>query len=355
MSAASVLVLGNNDAHPARLVGELRRRGVDPLLVDPADLPNARVNLYLRDRSQGGGRITARDGRSFAVDEITAVLSWGGPFHVNVDGMSTQARMLSEDEWSSFVRNLCLLTPQARWVNPITNAVFGELKLYQLRLAQNLGLSIPETVVSNSPDEVRSFVTAHPGGVASKRLTNRIRPADGRQSPFRLLTARVDEAQLDRVDPKSITYAPCLLQEYVPKDVEIRAYVIDDVVLTAEILSQDDPETQVDWRNYPLKRTADGVDLDPARWKCRAGDLPVGIRHALVSLVRRLGFAYSAVDLIRRPDGKYIFLEANDMGAFGWIEELSGLPVAERLVDLLIRPASADSIEDLPVASLSAR
>jgi glutathione synthase/RimK-type ligase-like ATP-grasp enzyme len=44
---------------------------------------------------------------------------------------------------------------------------------------------------------------------------------------------------------------------------------------------------------------------------------------------------FGAIDLIRQPDGKYVFLEINGNGQFLWAEELSGVKVSEALADLL--------------------
>jgi glutathione synthase/RimK-type ligase-like ATP-grasp enzyme len=52
-------------------------------------------------------------------------------------------------------------------------------------------------------------------------------------------------------------------------------------------------------------------------------------------LVQGLGLEFGAIDLIRTPDGRYVFLEVNGNGQFLWAEELSGVKVSEALADLL--------------------
>ncbi len=337
MKPVVVLISDGSEEHCLRVGRELRRRGVEPFELDQQNLSATSVRLTLGGPSSCEGSLESAEGRSIRIKEITAVAYWPTWIQANVPGMSAEARLLVEDEWYAFLANLAFLTPQARWVNPWWVRTAGHPRLHQLRLAQSLGLAIPETLVTNSIDEVREFVGRFPSGAANKRLTNLLRPLPGHVVPStRILTTRIDPVKLAEADPNSVRYAPVYLQEYVPKDVEIRAYVAGDSVLSVEILSQEDPQTADDWRNYPVAQTADGPDLDIRRWKCRITELPAHLNRAIIELTRQLGLYFSGVDLIRRPDGKYVFLEANYGGAWAWIQDITGLPVLERYTDLLV-------------------
>lgn len=50
---------------------------------------------------------------------------------------------------------------------------------------------------------------------------------------------------------------------------------------------------------------------------------------------RKLGLAYSSMDLVRGLDGHLYFLETNPAGQWSFIEILTGYPITERIVDLL--------------------
>lgn len=39
--------------------------------------------------------------------------------------------------------------------------------------------------------------------------------------------------------------------------------------------------------------------------------------------------------MILTPDGRYVFLEINPNGQWAWIEETTGLPISEALIELL--------------------
>jgi hypothetical protein len=51
--------------------------------------------------------------------------------------------------------------------------------------------------------------------------------------------------------------------------------------------------------------------------------------------------AYSAIDLLYAPDGRYIFLELNAVGQFGWLEGRTGIPLyatLDQFGSLCIKP-----------------
>ncbi len=50
----------------------------------------------------------------------------------------------------------------------------------------------------------------------------------------------------------------------------------------------------------------------------------------------RFELQYAAIDLILDRDGRYVFLEINPSGQFGWIEDFTGLPIFASLADLLV-------------------
>ena len=60
----------------------------------------------------------------------------------------------------------------------------------------------------------------------------------------------------------------------------------------------------------------------------------------LLKLMRRLGLRYGAADVIRTPDGRYVFLEVNPAGEFAWIEAAAGLPISDAIADLLVSAAA---------------
>lgn len=122
-----------------------------------------------------------------------------------------------------------------------------------------------------------------------------------------------------------IKYAPSLFQEYVPKDVELRITIVGNEVFAAEIHSQQKEAARHDWRR-------DALALEH-----REHQLPDNVRLKCVNLAKAFNLEFGAIDMILTPDGRYVFLEINPNGQWAWIEEFTGLPISEALIELLCR------------------
>ena len=67
------------------------------------------------------------------------------------------ARIFTANEWHEAISGLWLLL-DVPWCNPPANDETAGRKLHQLRLAAELGLSIPRTLVTSDPERAREFV-----------------------------------------------------------------------------------------------------------------------------------------------------------------------------------------------------
>jgi len=250
--------------------------------------------------------------------------------------MGLAHELLALEEWSSFLTNLFYLTASTPWINPLDSGRRSGNKLFAGSIAASLGLTTPDSLVTSDPSQIAPFLSAHKDEVALKLLTHRSFTTRLEGVNWVVWTNRItsDDPRLRDLD--FVRISPVFLQEYVPKRSEVRAYVVGSRVFAAEIFSQEDPATAVDWRRHPTVPTPEGPRSDPDRWRCAPITLPEGLTRKLVALAARLGLRYSAMDLIRREDGEYVFLEANDGGAWGWIEERTKLPLTDAIADLLV-------------------
>jgi glutathione synthase/RimK-type ligase-like ATP-grasp enzyme len=317
--------IGIRDVHAVELVAELARRGA-PVYYFHTDafLRACRLSIMLGPSGRPHGLLEMPTG-DLALDEVKSVWFRGpGIALSDPPGQTGESADFVRRETEAALFGLLGVLDQAFWVNRPDAVHAAEDKLAQLVLAQALGLLIPRTLVSNDPERVRDFFESCGGEVIIKTFRRLAFHQNGQERL--ILTNRVQREHLAHIE--RVRHAPCLFQEYVPKDVELRVTVIGKRIFAAEIHSQQSPISRDDYRRYDFAHTP-----------YYPHTLPPAIEAACLRLLDRYGLAFAALDLIRRPDGAYVFIEINANAQFLWVQDLTGLPMREALADMLIRGA----------------
>lgn len=310
------LLLGRPaDPHVRALVEELPRHGLDPRVLDPRRFP-AQDTLSIRVRP---GAAPEFDTALADLDDVR--VGWfTSQESVRLSGQTAaRARRYAR---AAAVAGLLSLRQAGRfpWVNDPWRAGAAGDKVWQLLVAREHGLRVPDTLLTNDPAAFRRFVR----GVRRAAVKS---PSGSLGLPDRdrILTQAIGPRDL--ADADTVRLAPVLAQEYVPKRTEVRATVVGGAVFAVEIHSQATARTRVDWRRY-----------DPATPYAPV-ELPAAVRRACVGVTRACGLAYAGIDLIRTPDDDHVFLEANSEPAWLWAEDQTGHPITRAIAGLLARRA----------------
>ncbi len=237
--------------------------------------------------------------------------------------LSTQAAQFASDEWTATLNGLYqVLSAQGIfWVSDPAHIASASHKPFQLMLARELGWNIPRTVITSDPDRARRFWHEMRGHIIAKPIGRGwIRDTDDHDRFHFIMTNEVPSPR----DMEQVRVSPVIFQENIPKDYEVRVTVVGQAVWSAKIESQKSERARVDWRRYDLAHTPHS----PTR-------LPDDVERRCVALVQRCGLQYGAIDLIRTPDGEYVFLEINPVGQYLWIETLTGMPISASIARLL--------------------
>lgn len=227
-------------------------------------------------------------------------------------------------EWELAVLGLAARTKFDVWVNhPAASRWLESNKLEQLRLASEVGLLVPPTLLSNDPERIVDFsrswdsvAVKSQGGVRRERSDGRLETAfTQRCSVGELASAR-----------SALARAPVIVQPYLAKSHELRVTVVDETIVACRIDSQASPRTQTDWRRYDFDHvTHDLIELeDPTR-------------QSVLDLVTQAGLRFAAIDLLCTPADETYFLDLNPSGQFRWIEDLTGAPITAALCSALMR------------------
>ncbi|MER5620255.1 MvdC/MvdD family ATP grasp protein [Streptosporangium sp. NPDC002544] len=330
MSTPHVLVLtGDGDRHAERVGDLLVERGARVTVFDHRYYP-AKAHVELAYTGRGlARRLLHTETGTLDLSALTA-LWWRRPLPPAPHPELTDPAVAeyTAQESLSLVSDLWEHLP-CRKV-PAAESVFRPAgrKSSQLLLAAELGFTIPETLITTQAEQLWDFHARHDGKIVTKPF----------YAPWveNLRNGDTVSRFCEPVSPRDLAYAdalrfcPIIVQEQIPKRVELRVTVVGRQIFAVEIHSQASNRSRLDWRRYNL-------DVTPHR----VHRLPDEVAARCLSMMKRLGLLFGAFDLILTPEGEYVFLEINPLGQWLWIEDLTGLPISQAVCDLLLEGPGA--------------
>ena len=198
-------------------------------------------------------------------------------------------------------------------------------KLLLHEVARRVGLEVPATFAGTEAATARAFAGGRP--LDYKHITAWAPP--GWKGAAAVFTNRLRPGHLD--DDVGMRLCPVLLQEEIPKHVELRVIIVGRQTFSASVDPHALPGGEVDWRVGRQER-AD-------HWQRDA--LPPEVEARLFDLMDQLGLSYGAADIIRTPDGRHVFLEVNPAGGYLWVDHLYEHAITDAMLDLIRAPAAS--------------
>ncbi len=226
-----------------------------------------------------------------------------------------QAKIVG-DAISSYIPN------SGFWVNPPKNQRDSNNKVLQLKSAVAVGLSIPETLISNNSDDAAFFAAEQ-----RKIIYKPLQPAawnSAQGNSYLTFTTIVSTEQIIAMG-KSIEYAPCIFQQYIDKKFEVRAVFMGRTCISAVIHSVSN-EAPVDWRVNYLNGTELVIDKI---------EIPSSVKEKCFQLMDQLGIVFGSFDFCVDKNEKYFFLEVNPMGQFLWLDRNAHFPMLSLFCDFI--------------------
>jgi glutathione synthase/RimK-type ligase-like ATP-grasp enzyme len=178
-------------------------------------------------------------------------------------------------------------------------------KAVQLHLARQCGLKIPATMMSNSPAPVRDFF-GRGGRTICKGFTPHIWQKDGHRSVAITETFELTAEQLPA--DEVLTYAPAIYQELVPKEFDVRMFLMGNRVYSYALHNA---KKALDWRQ----------DCGFGNVKVESIVTPPAVEKGVLEFARRAGLCTGSLDFGVDAQGQWWFLEINEQGQFLWIDQ----------------------------------
>ncbi|MBI4719627.1 MAG: MvdD family ATP-grasp ribosomal peptide maturase [Planctomycetes bacterium] len=320
----SVLIITKSDDNECvtAVIRGIENRGGKAVRLD-TDLFPTDTRLVVRYEPGGDQLHLATPDDEVDLREISAVwyrrTRFGGAIPATLD---EQLRRASVGESRVTILGM-IASLDAFHLDPVTTIRHSSNKQLQLKVARDVGLETPRTLITNDPEAVRRFAARCPGGVVAKMLSS-FAVFDEQGDERVVFTNPVSEADL--ADLEGLRLCPMTFQERIAKRCELRVIVVGRQVFSAYIDSGMSSRAVHDWRR-------DGQGL-LEHW--RPYPLPAAVAERLLLLMDRFDLNYGAADLIVTPDERHVFLEVNPVGEFLWLERYPGLPVAQALADTLL-------------------
>ncbi|MEU0659495.1 ATP-grasp domain-containing protein [Streptomyces lavendulocolor] len=301
-----------DDIHALAVQNEARKRGYRDFHIIECDRLSGQQGLSWSSHGDSPTTLRASDGRLVRLEDAS-VIWWRRVRAAQKDAesrVSTSERNLVNNDCRGALTGILCTEFAGEWVSHPEATDRASDKLYQMAVAQRAGFRVPRTLVTQSRDEVVSFLR-HVGRMI-------VKPVVGTSGPL-IFTQYLD-------DPASISAAsyaacPAIYQEYVEGNEHIRLNVFGDRMYAALLRTE-----KLDWR----------ADLTiPISW----WEVPEETARKARSALRALGLRMGAIDLKLTPDGEPVWLEVNPQGQFLFLEPLLNIPLAEYFLDFLLSTA----------------
>lgn len=197
-------------------------------------------------------------------------------------------------------------------INPPEYAVGQQLKTLELFLARQLGLETPRTLISNDPQQVRTFMQEVEAPVYKPLIGyGHCKPLTQAELPY-----------LERIKA-----APVIFQERVP-GVAVRVTCVDGQIVSAVKI----PSESLDYR--------DNASYEAGQQIYEPIQLPPEIIKACQQYLAQTGLLLAGIDFMLTPEGRYVFLEANSSPMYIEIEMRTRSPITYEICTCLLKYAN---------------
>lgn len=329
MTKTALVISYQGDAHVELLMRKARDRGINAVLWDVSKYPaNGSVSLEI-DNNSTDSRIWV-DGEGYDTSDIQGVW-WRRPGGAQSGGPKSRMRQYISVESEFVVRSLRDFLVGSSWISDPEATRLACRKPVQLYHASQVGLKIPATCVTNSPDALLSFLESMKGrGVIMKPVGSAFMPLDpdgqNNTSNNKVVYTKIVDPAVLLENIGMVKNCPVIFQEAIPKDYDVRVTVVDHEVFAASIRLEgfDDP-ANLDWRNHAGTRVYSHHVL------------PDEIRAWCTSVVSRLGLRFGCIDLGFSEKDGYTFFEINPQGQWLPSELKLGYNISGAILDSLTR------------------
>ncbi|MBX9621719.1 MAG: hypothetical protein K2X28_06825 [Alphaproteobacteria bacterium] len=318
MKRDSILIIGQTpDLHIEKVLKILKEKGENVAFLQRY---NNHDQLSIHFNNSKDTKVSLKTDKAIAPKNIKSIWMRLKPSLLSEfpGGVGSTEERFMVYEWNSLMKPFLQELSPNKWVNhPDRNHHIG-YKVNQLKLAEECGLTIPETIIGNSMSSVLSLFDKYEK-LIYKTLSSFIMP------PNRVIYSTLISKDDIKNSKDTFAMAPGIYQAYIEKSYELRITIVGERLFIAHIDSQSSKETTVDWRKNQL------------RPMYKPGKITPDLLKKLKKFHRLAGLTYAAYDFIVDKNENEIFLECNPGGQWLWIEEALDFKISEAIAEELMK------------------
>lgn len=185
----------------------------------------------------------------------------------------------------------------------------SENKIYQIKLAYECELIMPNSLLTNSTSKANKFISKYDSiikPISIGKLTTK--------DKVKLFQTSVIKKNLEE-----ISLNPVYIQKYEQKYYEVRITIIGNNIYPVKIM----PYNKIDWRIDQEKNIYELIDI------------PKDIKDKCLNLMNKMDIKFGAFDFIVNQNKEFIFLEVNPNGQWLWLEETLDIDISKKIIDYL--------------------
>lgn len=267
--------------------------------------------------------------KTFSIDDVRSVW-WRRPKGKNPTIPQNPLETYIAMESEVFIRSLFYCLPKTvRWISDPDKTRIANTKPLQLKIAKEIGLRIPKTIISNDPNTIKDFiVTNNDIPLTMKPVATALYPAPTEEGGNRSIYTQVIDKDQVLENIHRVKNCPVIFQEAIVEKIDLRATVVGDAVFTVSITHNHNVKgnkQNLDWRHCQLDRIY------------KQYILPKEMQKQCIELVKKLDLYFGAIDLCVSSEGDYYFFEINPQGQWVPSEIVAQLPISHALAKLLVK------------------
>ncbi|HET9254676.1 MAG TPA: ATP-grasp ribosomal peptide maturase [Pseudonocardiaceae bacterium] len=313
---ACILLIAERDDAEAGLVAEsLGAHGIEVCWIDTADFPG-HLDLIATPGAKYPGWLRSPDGE-INLAQVRSVYRRSPSMFGMDDGMSAPERRFALMEAVQGMGG-ALASLRCRWMNHPARVADASYKPLQLCVADQCGLRVPRTLVTNVGQAAREFAAELGGSVIYKPMSPGVL---AEQRRIRVVNATLITSEC--IDDAAVGRTAHTFQQWIDKEYDARVTAVGGNCFGVAIYAATET-ARIDWRS----------DYDALSYV--VVDVPAEVQDGINDYLARCGLLFAALDFAVETDGAWWFLEANANGLWAWLQERTGLPISDAIAALLV-------------------